>query len=205
MATITETKNKTSNRSLAALFTGRATRPYVNPYLGGALLGLVLFLAFFITGNGLGASGGLNRILVYFEDLVAPAHVDRVSYLLTMAGGETNPLDSWIVMLTIGTVMGGFFAGWRNGRLKPETGKGPNISVRTRWVMAFVGGTFMGFGARMARLHFRPGAFRRRGPVRRQLGLHVRRFRRRICPGLFRPQTVAVRGRDKHGSVPHSC
>lgn len=151
MATITETKNKTSNRSLAALFTGRATRPYVNPYLGGALLGLVLFLAFFITGNGLGASGGLNRILVYFEDLVAPAHVDRVSYLLTMAGGETNPLDSWIVMLTIGTVMGGFFAGWRNGRLKPETGKGPNISVRTRWVMAFVGGTFMGFGARMAR------------------------------------------------------
>jgi uncharacterized membrane protein YedE/YeeE len=38
-----------------------------------------------------------------------------------------------------------------NGRLKPETGKGPRISTRTRWVMAFLGGSFMGFGARMAR------------------------------------------------------
>jgi uncharacterized membrane protein YedE/YeeE len=151
MTTITETKPKTRNRSLASIFTSRATRPYVNPYLGGALLGVVLFLAFFITGNGLGASGGLNRILVFFEDIVAPEHIDRVSYLITMAGGDTNPLDSWIVMLTIGTVLGGFTAGWRNGRLKAETGKGPNISIRSRWAMAFIGGTFMGFGARMAR------------------------------------------------------
>lgn len=151
MTTITETKPKTTKRSLADIFTRQAARDYVNPYFGGALLGLVLFLAFFITGNGLGASGGLNRILVYFQDLVAPEHVDRVSYLISMAGGDTNPLDSWIVMLTIGTLMGGFVSGWRNGRLKPGTGKGPNISVRTRWVMAFIGGSFMGFGARMAR------------------------------------------------------
>lgn len=151
MTTMTETKSKTNSRSWTAVFTRRTTRPYVHPYLGGALLGLVLFLAFFITGNGLGASGGLNRILVYFEDLVAPEHVDRVSYLISMAGGDTNPLDSWIVMLTIGTVLGGFVSGWRNGRLKPETNKGPNISVRTRWGMAFIGGVFMGFGARLAR------------------------------------------------------
>jgi hypothetical protein len=32
----------------------------------------VLFLAFFITGNGLGASGGLNCYIVFIEDLVAP-------------------------------------------------------------------------------------------------------------------------------------
>jgi hypothetical protein len=36
-------------------------KPYLNPYLAGTLLGIVLFLAFFITGSGLGASGGLNR------------------------------------------------------------------------------------------------------------------------------------------------
>ena len=39
------------------------TKPYIHPYLGGALLGVVLFTAFFLTGNGLGASGGLNRII----------------------------------------------------------------------------------------------------------------------------------------------
>lgn len=129
----------------------REERAYINPYLGGILLGVVLFAAFFVTGSGLGASGGLNRMLVFVEDLIVPAHVDRTPYLLAMAGGDLNPLDSWIVFLTIGTVLGGFFSGWRNGRLKVETNKGPQISNRMRWMMAFIGGAIMGFGARFAR------------------------------------------------------
>jgi uncharacterized membrane protein YedE/YeeE len=133
------------------VFTKREVKPYINPYLGGLLLGLVLFTAFFITGNGLGASGGLNRILVFFEDLVASDHVDRTPYLLNMAGGDSNPLDSWIVFITIGVVIGGFVAGWLNGRVKIETNKGPHISKFTRWTMAFLGGAFMGYGARFAR------------------------------------------------------
>ena len=130
---------------------GRPEKSYVNPYVGGALLGVVLFLAFFLTGNGLGASGGLNRYVVFLEDLVAPEHVDRLAYLLKMAGGDKNPLDDWIVFLTLGTLLGGFVSGWLHGRLRIETNKGPHISVRTRWVMAFVGGTIMGYGARFAR------------------------------------------------------
>lgn len=129
----------------------RQAKPFVNPYLGGILLGVVLFLAFLITGNGLGASGGLNRLLVVVQDAIAPDHVDRVPYLIDMAGGDRNPLDSWVVFVTIGAVAGGFVAGWRNNRLKWETIKGPNISRETRWLMAFIGGTAMGFGARMAR------------------------------------------------------
>jgi uncharacterized membrane protein YedE/YeeE len=151
MTTLTQSRSSKRKLTLVGIFSKRAAKPYANPYLGGALLGLVLFLAFFLTGNGLGASGGLNRILVFFEDLVAPAHIDRVAYLLEMAGGDKNPLDSWIVVLTVGTLLGGFVSGWRNGRLKVVTGKGPNISTRTRWLMAFIGGSFMGFGARMAR------------------------------------------------------
>jgi len=154
VATITQSpthsKLKSRRFSLAKLFV-REKRPYVHPYIGGTLLGLVLFLAFFITGNGLGASGGLNRILVFFQDLVAPDHVNRTPYLLAMAGGDVNPLDSWIVYLTLGVVIGGFASGWRNGRLKVETNKGPQISNRIRWAFAFLGGAFMGFGARMAR------------------------------------------------------
>ncbi len=126
-------------------------KPYINPYLGGILLGIVLFLAFLLTGNGLGASGGLNRLLVVVEDMIAPGHVDKVPYLIDMAGGDKNPLDNWVVFMTIGTIAGGFWGGWRNGRLKIETNKGANISNSTRWIMAFVGGTAMGFGARMAR------------------------------------------------------
>ena len=150
MTTLTQSKRKFRSIDLKAIFV-RPRKDYVNPYVGGALLGLVLFLAFFITGSGLGASGGLNRILVFFEDLVAPGHVDRTSYLLGMAGGDTNPLDNWIVFLTAGVVLGGFVSGLRNGRLKVETGRGPNTSKRTRWIMAFIGGSLMGYGARMAR------------------------------------------------------
>lgn len=126
-------------------------KPYVNPYFAAILLGIVLFLAFFITGSGLGASGGLNRILVVAEDLIAPGHVDNVPYLIDMAGGDRNPLDNWIVFLTLGTVIGGFVSGWRNKRIKVETIKGPRITRETRWLMAFIGGTLMGYGARLAR------------------------------------------------------
>jgi hypothetical protein len=126
-------------------------RPYLNPYLSGTILGIVLFLAFFITGSGLGASGGLNRLLVYVQNAINPEHIDQVAYLLKMAGGNANPLDSWIVFLTIGTIVGGFLSGWFGRRLKFETNKGPRINNVTRWVLAFAGGALMGYGARLAR------------------------------------------------------
>lgn len=129
----------------------RPARPYVHPYLAAAALGVVLFLSFFLTGNGLGASGGLNNIVAFVEDLVAPQHIDRVPYLLKMAGGDKNALDSWYVFAVFGAIIGGFVSGWLNGRLKVETIHGPQITPRTRWVMAFVGGAIMGYGARLAR------------------------------------------------------
>lgn len=131
--------------------TSRPTKPYIHPYLGGALLGLVLFLSFFLTGNGLGASGGLNNIIGFFQDLIAPDHMDQVPYLVKIAGGDKNPLDTWSVFGVLGTILGGFVSGWLNGRLKVETVHGPRITPRTRWFMAFAGGAIMGYGARFAR------------------------------------------------------
>ncbi len=139
--TVSVSPNKISNEA----------KPYLNPYLAGGLLGVVLFLAFFITGNGLGASGGLNRIVVFFEDLIVPEHVDRVPYLITLAGGNKNPLDDWIVFMIAGTLIGGFISGLIHRRVRWEVGKGPQISVRTRLLMAFIGGSLMGYGARFAR------------------------------------------------------
>ncbi len=126
-------------------------RPYWNPYLAGILLGLILFLAFLFTGNGLGASGGLNRMLVYVQAAFFPEHVNTTAYLTAMAGGNANPLLSWIVFMVLGALTGGFVSGWINGRVKVETNKGPNISVRNRWAFAFIGGALMGYGARLAR------------------------------------------------------
>ncbi len=129
----------------------RPTRPYVHPYFGGIVLGIVLFLALFLTGNGLGSSGATTRIMAAIEDQIAPAHVDQTPYLLKMAGGNKNPFDDWIIPVFFGALVGGFTSGWIFGRLKIETTKGPNVSNRTRWLMSFLGGTIFLYGARMAR------------------------------------------------------
>ena len=129
----------------------RKTARYWDPFVAGALLGVLLFLTFLLTGHGLGSSGGVNRILVALEDLVIPRHVDVTPYLASMAGGERNPLDHWIVWQVVGIVIGGFVSGWLRGRVRAETRKGPQITTHTRWIMAFLGGIFMGYGARLAR------------------------------------------------------
>ncbi len=129
----------------------RKEKPFINAYAGGILLGIVLFLSFFLTGNGLGASGGMNRMVVFFQDAISPDYVDSNAYLATMAGGDLNPLDNWVVFVTVGTVMGGFLSGWWHGRIKLETNRGPRMSAKSRWLMAFIGGAIMGYGARLAR------------------------------------------------------
>jgi uncharacterized protein len=144
-------KSLSEGKGWRNFFFNRSRREYWHPYLGGFLLGVVLFLSFFLTGNGLGASGGLNRLIVAVQDAIAPQHVDNTPYLLKMAGGDKNPLDDWIIPMVFGTLVGGFTSGWLNGRLKVETNKGPGISTRKRWFFAFIGGAIMGYGARMAR------------------------------------------------------
>lgn len=129
----------------------RTPRPYVHPYFGGMVLGIILFLALFLTGNGLGSSGATSRIVTAVEDQIAPAHVDNTPYLLKLAGGDKNPFDDWIVPVFFGALVGGFTSGMIFGRVKLETTKGPNISVRTRWLVSFLGGVLFLYGARMAR------------------------------------------------------
>lgn len=129
----------------------RPEKAYAHPYLAGAILGVVLFLAFLLTGNGLGSSGATSRIDAALVDMVAPAHVDNTPYLLKMAGGDKNPLDDWIVPVFFGALLGGFASGARNGRLKLTTTKGPNTTKKTRWIMSFLGGVIFLYGARMAR------------------------------------------------------
>ncbi len=62
-------------------------RPFPNPYLVGVGLGVVLFISVLITGDGLGASGAVQRIWAWFENLIAPQHVDTNIYLVKYRGG----------------------------------------------------------------------------------------------------------------------
>jgi len=140
----------TTTNTRKSLF-NRTPRPYVHPYFGGMVLGIVLFLAIFLTGNGLGSSGATSRLVALAEDQVAPEHVDRTPYMLKLAGGDKNPLDDWIVPVFFGALLGGFTSGMVFGRVRLETTKGPHISTRARWAFAFLGGMLFLYGARMAR------------------------------------------------------
>lgn len=131
--------------------TTRQPRPYVNPFLAGTLLGIVLFASFFVTGGGLGASAGMSRVQTGALDLLAPGHVDRVAYFAEMAGGSRSPWAHYAIYMLVGTILGGFVSGLWNRRVKLETRKGPRISVQARWGFALLGGAIMGYGARMAR------------------------------------------------------
>ena len=121
----------------------KSSDKYWNPYLGGTLLGILLFLAFLLTGHGLGSSGGVSRVVVAIEDVVAPQHVDQTPYLAEMAGGARDPLDHWIVWQVAGILAGGFVSGLLRKRVRVQTYHGPRISNKTRWLMALLGGTHL--------------------------------------------------------------
>jgi uncharacterized protein len=129
----------------------REPRPYLDPYLAGALLGVVLFLSFFITGGGLGASAALSRVQTGVLDWFAPGHVDRVGYFAEMAGGRASAWNHTSVFMLAGTLAGGFVSGLLHRRVRLETRKGPRISTPARWAFAFAGGVIMAYGARLAR------------------------------------------------------
>ncbi len=122
-----------------------------NPYAAGVALGIVLFAAFFISGSGLGGSGGIAHVAVFLQTTVQPGSADTSAYLAPMAGGGKNPLDHRMVWMTLGVIAGGALSGWLAGRLKVETFKGPHVDKRTRWALALFGGILMGLGARFAR------------------------------------------------------
>ena len=131
--------------------TPTSSERYWNPYFGGALLGIVLFLAFFLTGGGLGASGGMLRVLTGSTRLVAPQKVQESSYMAHMAGGAKNPWQDGSVWMLAGTLLGGLLSGLLHRRVRWEIRRGKGVSGPLRLFMAFLGGGFMGFGARLAR------------------------------------------------------
>ncbi len=126
-------------------------KKYSSPYLAGVGLGLVLIAAFYLSGRGLGASGAINSIVVFFTKLVSPEHVNANPYLAEYGGGAINPLKNWLIFEIIGVIIGGMISGVLAGRMKMEINHGPRITAKQRWFFAVLGGSIFGFGARLAR------------------------------------------------------
>lgn len=127
-------------------------KPYMNPYVAGVGLGLVLLLSYVIMGRGLGASGAVSTVVSVGVQKVAPAYAQNNHYFSEYLGdGTTNPLKDWLVFEVLGVLIGGFISGVLAGRIKKAVEKGPHISVKRRLWYAFIGGALMGIGAKLAR------------------------------------------------------
>jgi uncharacterized membrane protein YedE/YeeE len=125
---------------------------YMNPYLAGFFLGVVLLATIFITGRGLGASGAIKSVVVATVDGVYPSHAENSQFYSAYVGpGKDNPLKSWLVFEMGGVVIGAFISGLVSDRLKIVTEAGPGVGSRLRWAFAAAGGALFGIGAQFAR------------------------------------------------------
>ena len=126
-------------------------RKYMNPYIAGILLGLVLLLAMYLSGRGLGASGGIKYCVVSMVGTIDADHIAKSEYYSKYFEGGKNPFINWLPFEVMGVLVGGFISGAISGRLKLVVEKSPKISVRKRLLMAFLGGVFFVYGAQLAR------------------------------------------------------
>ena len=117
MAILNETA-RLEPRATATAAARREAAPYMNPYLAGVGLGLVLLAAFVVMGRGLGASGAFSSLVAWLVSAVAPAHAQANEFYADYLGsGVGHPLKDWLVFEVLGVLVGGFLSGLLAGRV----------------------------------------------------------------------------------------
>ncbi len=121
-----------------------------NPYLAGALSGIVVILSVWIAGQYFGASTSFVRAAGMIGNLVSPEWVAQLEYF-----ARVTPQVDWQWMFVIGILVGSFIAAKSSGTFKlqwvPDMWRERfGFTPVRRALMAFVGGAVAMFGARMA-------------------------------------------------------
>jgi len=126
---------------------------YMNPYLAGVLLGLLLLMTIYITGRGLGASGAIKSYAVVTVEALAPSHTESAQFYkeYSETHGAGSPLMSWLVFEVTGVLIGAFLSGLISNRLDFKLEKGPHTTTKMRVAGALIGGLLWGIGAQFGR------------------------------------------------------
>lgn len=126
---------------------------YMNPYLAGFGLGLVLLSAYLLMGRGLGASGAFASFVSWVMSNVAPDHIAGNGFFEKYLdpGRAPHPLKDWLVFEVIGVMLGGLISGVIARRVRFSVDRGLQVSLASRLGLAFIGGILMAVGAQLAR------------------------------------------------------
>lgn len=121
-----------------------------DPYLVGALIGLLSMATFYFSNKALGVSTAYARLAGLLGYLASKPHTDSLRYYQ-----DNTPKIEWEVMLSLGIVLGAFVAALSGGEFKIavvpalwEAHFGNSLPLRL--AVAFFGGLIMAFGARLA-------------------------------------------------------
>ena len=125
----------------------RQPQGYMNPYVAGIILGLVLLASFVVLGTGLGASAGIARIGAFIEGCILPGHTSTSPYF---GAWGRHPLAYYLVFMLVGVLVGGLFSALLASRITWKVEKGRASSTRLRIVLALTGGIIVGFASRLA-------------------------------------------------------
>lgn len=127
-------------------------KKYLNPYLAGVILGILILASFMLTREGLGASGAFKRTAAKIEQVVVPGHINKPeTYFNKYVKGGENPMKDRLVFMILGVFAGGFISGAINKRLKFKLQHSPKITRKTRIFAALIGGILFGIGASFGR------------------------------------------------------
>ena len=121
-----------------------------NPYLAGALSGMVSIGSIYFVGKYLGASTSFVRTTGMIEQLFFPDRVAMMTYFM-----KELPVIDWQWMFVIGIAVGAFIAAMESGdfhiQLIPNMWKSRfGDGIKQRAIVAFIGGIIAMFGARLA-------------------------------------------------------
>lgn len=130
----------------------KQAKKYINPYLGGVLLGLVLIAANFVAGRGLGASGAIKSAVVQTVNTAAPAHASQAAFYKEYNDEHPEgPMKNWLVFQMLGVIVGGFLSGVGFRRLTWKVEHSPKITSTRRLIFALAGGVLFGYGSQLGR------------------------------------------------------
>ena len=127
-------------------------KKFMNPYLAGFFLGLILLATIYITGRGLGASGAVKSVYTTIVESVFPNYTANTLYYQEYGKEHPgNPLKNWLVFEVVGVIIGAFISGLISNRLKFKLEHSPKSTVKVRIAGAAIGGLLFGFGAQLGR------------------------------------------------------
>jgi len=124
---------------------------YMNPYLAGFLIGLMLIAAYYFSGEGLGGSGAFKKVTIAAVNAINHNYAENAAYFAPSVSNGESPLSSWLIFEVIGVIFGAILSAAYFGRLTIKVGKSPKITNKTRIIAAIIGGILWGVGSQLGR------------------------------------------------------